>query len=386
VPRVLFGVTVPVTAQSFLRDQLTDLAGLGWDVHLVTSPDDGYDLLADLPGVTVHAIPMRRPPAPLHDARSLVAWRRLMRDLEPDVVVASTPKAGLLGMVAARRARVPVRLYHIRGLRAEGLSGLAARISLASERLAIACSTDVLCDSLSLQSALIQLGLLPSGKGVVLGAGSCCGVDTSRFRPPSPSERQQARESFGLGEGDLVVGFVGRLAVDKGIPELIEAAESAHRANPRLRLVLVGPMEDSAALGRDIERLNASDWAAAPGSFPDPLPAYWAFDLFCLPSHREGFPISPLEAQACGLPVITTTATGCIDSISPGDTGLAVSPGSADELRVAIQALAADPARAHRMGVAARERVIHEYDQVEVRQRFVGYLAGLWAGAKARAA
>lgn len=377
MPRVLFGVTVPVTAQAFLRDQLTELAERGWDVHLVTSPDEGFELLTDLPGVTLHAIPMRRPAAPVDDARSLARWRRLIRRLRPDMVVVSTPKAGLLGMIAARVARVPVRLYHIRGLRAEGLSGPAARISLASERLAIACSTDVLVDSPSLLRTLRKRGLLRSDQGVVLGAGSCCGVDTGRFRPPTATEREHARAEFGLGDEDLVVGFVGRLAVDKGVPELIEATERARQAEPRLRLLLVGPLEDVDALGVQVQRLQASDWAVVPGALSDPLAAYWACDVFCLPSHREGFPISPLEAQACGLPVITTTATGCIDSIAPHGTGIAIAPGSVGQLQAAISSLAADPAGARRMGADARARVVDQFDQVDVRTRFVDYVTGL---------
>ena len=174
-----------------------------------------------------------------------------------------------------------------------------------------------------------------------------------------------------------MVGFVGRLAVDKGVPELIEATERARQAEPRLRLLLVGPLEDVDALGVQVQRLQASDWAVVTGALTDPLAAYWAADVFCLPSHREGFPISPLEAQACGLPVITTTATGCIDSIAPGETGVAVESGSVGQLQAAIMSLATDPESARRMGAESRARVVAQFDQVDVRARFVDYVTGL---------
>ncbi|MHB1066470.1 MAG: glycosyltransferase family 4 protein [Candidatus Nanopelagicales bacterium] len=377
MPRALFGVTVPMTAQAFLTDQLVALAERGWDVHLVTSPDDGFDRLGDLPGVTVHGLPMKRPPAPLQDARSLLAWMRLVKRLRPDVVVASTPKAGLLGMVSARQAKVPVRLYHVRGLRSEALSGLVATVSRVSERLAIACSTDVLCDSPTLRSALRRLGLLRLDQGVVLGAGSCCGVDAAHFVPAGPGERSSARASLGLDDSAFVLGFVGRLSVDKGIPELIRAMRDAHAADPRVRLVLVGPLEDAGELAREVEQLASSDWALVTGPIADPRDAYWAFDAFCLPSHREGFPIAPLEAQACGLPVVTTDATGCIDSIEPGVTGLAVAVGSPNQLAEAILSLAGDPGRARAMGRAGRERVLRDFGQDDVRRRFLDHLTGL---------
>lgn len=373
---MLFGVTVPVTALAFLRDQLTDLADQGWDVHLATAPDPGFEQLMDLPGVTVHALPMRRDPSPAADLRSLVGWRHLIRDVRPDVVAASTPKAGLLGMLAARQQRVPVRLYHVRGLRAEGLSGILRRVSLDSERIAVHCATDVLCDSDSLLARMRQLGLLRPDRGVVLGKGSCCGVDTARFRPPTPSERAQARGELGVEPDDIVVGLVGRLVPDKGVEELLSAVRDLNGSDPRVRLALVGPPED-ASLDEATAAAVREGWAIAPGAVADPRPSYWAFDVFCLPSHREGFPISPLEAQACGLPVVTTTATGCRDSVVDGTTGLLVAPADVKALRRALAALAADAGARERMGRAGSEWTRSSFEQSAVRRRFIDYLNGL---------
>lgn len=379
MPKVLFGVTVAMTAQAFLRDQMTALVDRGWDVHLACSPDDGTDSfqrLTDLRGVTLHPLAMARPPHPVRDARSFIAWLQLVRRLKPDIVVASTPKAGLLGTLAAKMRRVPARIYHVRGLRAEGLSGPLATISRASERIATHSATEVLVDSPSLLAVMHGNGLLPGDKGVVLGAGSCCGVDTDWFRPPTEDEREDARAAFGLKQNVVVVGFVGRLAVDKGIRELVTATEQAHEIDPRIRLLLVGPAEDDQALKNTMAKVHAASWALAPGRTADPRSIYWALDILCLPSYREGFPISPLEAQACALPVITTNATGCIDSIEPGVTGRVIPARNTSALTQAIAELTRDGLQRTAMGERARVRTEAEFDQRIVRGHVVRFVEG----------
>lgn len=353
------------------------LASQGWDVHLACSPEDGTDAFERLKGlsnVTLHPVPMARAPHPVTDARSLLAWWRLIRQVGPDLAVCSTPKAGLLGTLAARAAGVQTRIYHVRGLRAEGLRGPLRWISHASERLASSLATDVLVDSPSLLVAMRSRGLIEDGKGVVLGAGSCCGVDTHWFRPPTPRERQDARDAFSFSASDVVVTFVGRIAVDKGIKDLLEAAKSAHSTNERIRLLLVGPTED-ASLGNEVlQSQRRETWISAPGATDDPKSVYWASDIFCLPSHREGFPIAPLEAQSCGVPVITTDATGCIDSIEVGITGLTVPAGDTLQLASAIVQVAGDQALRELMSSSARTRVIEEFDAPLVLNRVVNYL------------
>lgn len=365
-----------MTATAFLRDQLMELAQQGWDVHLVTSPDPGFEELFDLTGVTVHALPMRRNPSPIKDLYSFFSLRRLIRDLHPDAVVASTPKAGLLGMLAARQQRVPTRLYHVRGLRAEGLKGFMLRISLGSERLAGRASTDIICDSLSLRDAMEEAQLLPTGRAVVLGSGSCCGVNTKHFRPGTFVEKEVARASFGFASNNVVIGYVGRIARDKGVAELLQAVRATRATYPDVRLALVGPLEDQ-DLKPSIDSAVNEGWVIAPGSVADPRPSYWAFDVFCLPSHREGFPVSPLEAQACGLPVVTTTATGCRDSIVNGTTGLLVSPNDVPALHLAVTALVTNAGERERMGRSGSEWIRSSFEQADVRRRFINYLVGL---------
>ena len=374
MPRVLFGVTVPITANAFLRGQLTLLVEQGWDVHVATSPLEGFERLGELTGVTTHALPMKRQPAPLADLRALAGWLGLVRRLNPDVVVSSTPKAGLLGMVASRLVGTPTRVYHVRGLRADGLTGVMRKVSLTMERISCACSTSILCDSPSLRDRMRALGILKSDQGVVLGSGSACGVDVERFHPPTQAQRMEQRLRLQLSDMHFVVGFVGRINVDKGVRELLDACRLVHARQPELRLLLVGSKEDSTF------DFSHDPWITHVEFIDDPAPMYWAFDIFCLPSYREGFPIAPLEAMASGLPVIVSDAIGCRDAVCAGETGEIVSIKRIAPLEAAIESLERRADYRVALGAAARESVVLNFNSKIVQKRFVSYLEVLSSG------
>jgi glycosyltransferase involved in cell wall biosynthesis len=337
-------------------------------VHLVCSPDSSFEHIAEL---TVHSIPMQRNPSPLKDIVSLYRWQRLVKSLQPDIIVGSTPKAGLLSMLAAKWSNVPVRIYHVLGFRAEGLTGITKRISLFAERLTISEATEVLCASPSLKAALIDSGCLDKRKGVVLGAGSCCGADTEFFRPPTLDERQKARTHIGLKDTDLTIGFVGRLTKDKGVRELVRAVLKVNKTHSNVQLVLFGPDEGGIDYLGD---LLQEDAVTCMGPTSDVRSAYWAFDVFALPSYREGFPISSLEAQSCGLPLITTNATGCIDSQPPDNSRLTVPVKDSDSLATAIEYLITNPGKPTNMGLQARQWVLKNFNSTDVVLRHTRFL------------
>lgn len=222
-----------------------------------------------------------------------------------------------------------------------------------------------------------RLGLLRTDEGVVLGAGSCCGVDVEHFRPAQPAERSTARKALGLADGDFVVGFVGRIVADKGVRELHEAMGLAQAVYAPGRLVLAGPTENEDSVRALLDSAANDDWVTLTGPIADPRSVYWALDVYCIPSYREGFPIAPLEAQACGVPVIATTATGCVDAVEPGVTGLTVAARDPRALRDAILHIRRDTALRKRMSRAARERVLQFFDRNLVERRFGEFLETL---------
>lgn len=366
-----------MTANSFLRPQMHALIAAGWDVHLVTDPSDGFERLREIAGLTLHALPMKRPPSPLHDLRSLLRWRALLKSLAPDVVVTGTPKAGLLGMVAARMQRIPTRVYHLRGLRYQGLSGLQRFISLRMEHLASRSATILLCDAPSMRTAAVEAGLASADRTMVLGAGSACGVELDRFHPPTAQERQQAREYFDIDSSDFVIGFVGRMTQDKGIAELLKAVTELRTTHPEVVLLLAGPREEPLGLDDQGLSLLDEDWVRTLGFIEDPAAVYRAMDVFCLPSYREGFPISPLEAMATQLPVVTTDATGCIDAVRPGVTGLAVPVQDVPALAKALMSIIDNGELRTTMSRNALTWVTADFDSEQVSQNFVDFVSAL---------
>jgi len=301
----------------------------------------------------------------------LFRWNQLIREIKPDIIVGSTPKAALLSMLTGSWNSIPARVYHARGFRAEGLSGINRKIAIAAERRTARAATKVLCDSESLRKALVAARCISVREGVVLGSGSCCGVDTNYFRPPTPKEKLLARHRLGIHANDFILGYVGRITRDKGVGELIDAVTLVNQIHNRVRLILFGSDEGVEEL---LDGLKPNTPVTYMGITSDTRSAYWAFDAFALPSYREGFPIAPLEAQACGLATITTTATGCIDSQPPGNSQLTVPTRSSEAIAEAIDLLVTASANRAVMSLRAREWVVSHFDSTVVVEKQVGFL------------
>lgn len=382
-PTIVVGVTNPQTCL-VLTGRLQVLREAGFRVVLVSSPGKLLDSTAAYEGVEAVAIPIQRQIAPLADLVSLARLFRLLYRLKPQIVEFSTPKAGLLGSIAAWLCGVPCRVYLLRGLKLETAAGWKRRILWAAERVAAACVHRVLCNSESLRTRAFALRLAPAGKLHLLGAGSSNGVDVRRFSPGPGSQRAK----LGLAPDAPVIGFVGRLTRDKGLPELIDAFEVIGVIEPRARLLLVGwfdAAEDS--LGPDLRaRIQRHPRILMTGFVPDTADYYRVMDVMVLPTWREGFPNSVLEAAATGIPVITTRTTGSCDSVLPEVTGLLVPPGIPEAIIEAVFKLLKNPERRRRMGRAARAWVCENFADEHVHAMLVDYYRGMLNGADGLAA
>ncbi len=357
-PTILIGVTSQELCV-VLGARLKVLRQAGFRVLLVSGPGELLDRTAARAGVERIAIPMRRSIAPLADLVALLRLCSLLGRRRPDLVEFSTPKAGLLGTLAATLTSVPRRVYMLRGLKLERSRGFKRRVLLAAERFACACAHLVLCNSESLRAEAHLLDLAPVHKLIVLGEGSSNGVDVERFSP-GPSTM---RETFGIPHDVPVVGFVGRLTRDKGLPELIQAFDRILRAKPSARLLLVGwfdAAEDALDEGMRA-RILSHPRIHCTGFVSDTAPYYRAMDVLVLPTWREGFPNAVLEAAASGIPAVTTESTGARDSVVPEVTGLLIPPGYPDAICEAVLKLLGDPERRRRMGQAARAWVLEHY-------------------------
>jgi len=357
-------------AVGFLQGQLEYFQKRGFDVTLLCPERrHGEWQVTEPAGVSVIEVPMERKIAPLRDLISL--WRvwRIMRALRPAVTNVGTPKAGLLGGFAAWLNRVPCRFYTLHGLRFETTNGLKRLLLICMERLACVFAHRVVCVSHSVREKAITAKLTRRERTLVFGSGSCNGLDASLFAPnPKLMERAAAlRRQLRIPERAAVVLFVGRLTRDKGIPELVEAFMRLDKKFPNLRLMLVGCFETEdplpAKTRRQLERHRGIIFA---GAVQDIASYYAAADIVVLPSHREGLPTVILEAQAAGRPVVGAAATGVVDLVTDGETGLLFPVGDSAALSKAIARLLTDQVLVRKLEAAGQERVRHDFQQEQI--------------------
>lgn len=356
-------VTVPETL-FFFRGQGAHFRSRGHTVSAVASPGDALHDFAREEGVEVHPVSMTRSITPVPDLVSLVRLVRLFRRIRPDVVHGHTPKGGLLGMMAAALAGVPLRVYHVHGLRLATETGLKRKVLAGTERLAGALAHHVLPVSGSVRDAVVEDRLAPGEKVRVLGAGSINGVDAERhFRP----ERWEAdglalRRRLDIAPDAPILGFVGRLVREKGLDELARAWTEIRERVPDAHFLLVGPFEPQDPPSPETVRLLKEDPRVhLVGRDRNIRPYYAAMDVVALPSHREGYPVVVLEASAMELPVVATRVQGCVDAVVEGGTGRLVSRGDVDGLARALESYLRQPALREEHGRRARERVLAEY-------------------------
>lgn len=373
--RLLVITTIPQTMAAFFEKQLRIMAEQGFEVHAVSSPGEALDRLDAGDSVIKHGLLMERKPSPWQDVKSLWAMLRLMRRVRPHIVHAHTPKAGLLGMLAARMAGVPVRLYTVHGLPLETRTGAKRKILEYAERVSAFCSTTTYSVSHSVREIVVKFRLCGSGKVSVLGDGSCAGVDLSRFRPSAGLIHGCAlRRANQIPDDAPVAVFIGRLSKDKGVEVLAEAWPDVIRRNPKLRLIIAGELDETDRISDEAMRMLTSDSKIvllgniAKTGIPS---VYEAATFVVLPTFREGLSQVALECGAMGVPLVSTRVCG-LDAVVDGRTGLLVPPRNASALADAIVRMAGDETLRERLGRSAREHVAACYSEARVNQLWIG--------------
>lgn len=372
--KLLHATTVPSTL-NFLRSQPAHLAAHGIDVVLLSSPGPDLDRIAVEEGARAIAVPMERRIAVGADLRTLVRLVRILRAERPDVVHAHTPKAGLLVTLAARAAGVPLCIYQIHGLRFLTATGPRRRLLKATEKAACTAAHRVLCVSPSVLALAEEEHVLRPGRGRVIGGGTINGVDVAAFDPAVFIEAAAAaRADLGIATDAPVIGFVGRLAGDKGVADLEGAWARLRTDLPDAHLVLVGDAEDNDPVDPAVmARLTRDPRVRLAGFRADVRPLMAAMSVLVLPSAREGFPQTVLEASAMGVATVGSDVPGVRDAVQDGVTGL-LSPlhdetALADRLRTVLR----DPELRRELGAAGRRRAMAEFDRAVVRERFLAY-------------
>jgi glycosyltransferase involved in cell wall biosynthesis len=371
--RILLVSTVPETLFFLSGNLIGALKKSGWDVHLASSASSSWvssKQVQEKYGLQTHTISFTRTISVLKDIIAVWQIISLVRKIKPCVIHASTPKAGLLAGLAGWLCNVPLRIYTVRGLPYYGKTGPGYVLLSSMEKVACACYHRVFSVSKSNRDYIVGHGLCAAEKISIIHNGSSQGVDSSRFNPANVLEKDNIalQNNLTIAKNALVVGFVGRLVKDKGVEELLTAWDVVITKFPKSVLLIVGPDREPRDTISDAayKKLKSSKSIILAGSTFDTLPYYAIMSLLVHPSHREGFPNVVLEASAMELPVVTTSAPGCIDSVKDGETGYIVPVNNPTELAEKIIALLNNPDLRTKMGKAAREWVVRDFNPQDI--------------------
>lgn len=354
IKKICFVATVPAVINSFMGAHIKACVNK-WSVYIICS-GDGAEILSNLDSQFL----------PLAIERKISLWRDflgmiqlviLFRSQRFDVVHSIMPKAGLLSMLAGWLAGVPNRIHTFTGQVWANKQGWGRGLLKVFDKLIVLFATQILVDSPSQRDFLVSEGILPRGKGIVIGNGSICGVDQQQFHPDFRL-KHTVREELGINSGHTVVLFLGRLNRDKGIFDLATAFSDIALIRDDVILLLVGAEEDvSFAQIQEICAL-ASHQLRRIGFTTNPERYMAAADIFCLPSYREGFGQVIIEAAASGVPAVASRIYGITDAVEDGKTGLLFPARDITALTQALLKLIEDQVLRQEMGEAARMRAV----------------------------
>ena len=368
---ICFVVAIPGTAQAFLSDHIRALAH-HYSVYLVANSELPESML-DLPLSGYQIVDIRRGISIRKDIKGLFELQRFFRKKHFDAVHSVTPKAGLLTALAGFAARIPIRIHIFTGQVWANKKGLARWFLKAMDRIIARLDTHILVDGESQRQYLIKNGVVKEEKSQVLGDGSICGVNLQRFAP-SREVRNEIRETLKIGRDQIVFVFLGRLNRDKGLYELLSAFDRLAHRNAEAFLLLVGSdEEDIASHFPEYDNLIPGENFCYYGRTDEPQKLLQAGDIFVLPTYREGFGTSVIEASALGLPVICSDAYGAMDAMVDNETGLRCKVGDTDSLYDAMSAFMDSPKLIRALGDAGRECVCQHFDGERMTQLWVDY-------------
>ena len=371
-PSICFVASTSLTIHFFLTEHMKSLSE-DFNVTLICNTKlDTFLPPLDFDGEIIHS-PIKREISIFWDFIALCHLFLLFRNRKYDLVISVIPKAGLLAMLAAWTASVKLRVHIFQGEVWASKSGLYRFILKTADRITALAANYILAVSRSEKDFLEAENVVTKGQIQVLGNGSISGVDISTFAQNKCS-REEMRKSLGFSSTDVVVLYLGRLAIDKGILDLIRAFALVAPQNTHLKLLIVGPDEDDLLDGIDKD-LDAelSERLVRRGFSDEPESYLRAADIFCLPSHREGFGTVIIEAAAAGVPSIGSDIYGIRDAIVDGFTGILFEKASVHSLASKLEFLVNDNETRCQLGEAARMRAISEFEQQLVVSRYVAF-------------
>jgi len=357
--------TVPISLKVLLNGQHRFMSEHGIYVIGVSSKGKELFEVGEEENISVIPIEMSRKITPLKDLKSLWSAYRLFKKEKPTIVHSHTPKAGIVGMVAAKLAGVPIRLHTVAGMPLMEVTGGKRKVLDFVERLTYSAATKVYPNSKGLFDFIVSHQYTSLNKLKVIGNGSSNGINTSQFSKEIISEEQQnlLRNDLGIGNDDFVFVFVGRLVGDKGVNELVKAFCQLNY--PSAKLLLVGPLEsDLDPLHNDtLRRIDENKDIISAGFQKDVRPYFAISNVLVFPSYREGFPNVVMQAGAMELPAIVSDINGCNEIIIEGKNGTIIPVKNVDAVKDAMEMMIRDEELYLKMKINARLMITERYEQ-----------------------
>lgn len=358
-----------MSAQAFLKDHMEALQK-HYQVYYVSNEPDESKIA--VPHKGYRCVDIQRGISLWKDLKALHQLTRYFRSERFDAVHSVTPKAGLLTAMAGFFAGVPIRIHIFTGQVWANLKGPKRWLLKFIDKVLVLFGNHFLVDGEGQRQYLIRQGILKEKNSKVLGKGSICGVNLERFNPDA-TMRAEARKEVNVKDDQIVFAFMGRLNHDKGLYELLPAFDKLAEDYKNVFLLLFGADEENVASHfGEYKHLNDSNFLYY-GLTREPQKMLQAGDVFVLPTYREGFGSSVIEASALGLPVICSDAYGVKDAMVDNVTGLRCKVGDVESLYNAMKAFVDNPSLIIKLGDAGRKRVIEDFDGVQMTLHWVDY-------------
>ena len=360
--KLCYVATIPAVVHAFLRVHI-QAAAEQYEVTVICNSADKH--LLDGLNARLVLLPIERKPSPWRDMLVLFQLCNLFRRERFDIVHSIMPKTGMLAMLAAWVTCVPIRIHTFTGQVWVTKHGVQRKLLKWFDKQIGSFATCTLADSLSQRDFLVNERVLSLAKATVIGAGSICGVDPLRFHPDA-EHRPGVRHDLKIAQDATVILFVGRLNRDKGMLELAAAFNTVAKQHPDVELLLVGAEEEvpfshiQEICHAWCDRLHYVGFTATPEQYMT------AADIFCLPSYREGFGMTIIEAAACGVPAVASRIYGITDAVEEGRTGLLFPVGDVAALTQALLKLVTKNELRQKMGNDAHERALELFSSEKI--------------------
>lgn len=358
--------TVPISLEKLLEGQLMYMND-HYEVTAVSAEKPRLDKYGVDNKVATFWVEMTRAITPAQDLKAVYKLYKYFQNVNPEIVHTHTPKAGIVGMLAAKLAGVPIRLHTVAGLPLMEATGVKRKILNAVESFTYSLATRVFPNSYGLKKIILDANFTREDKIKVIGEGSSNGIDTQYFNPENYSEefRNSFRTKLNIPQNNFVFIFIGRLVSEKGINELVAAFSELCENNSAVSLLLVGQFEEELdPLSMEtLELIKTHSGIISVGYQQDVRPYFSISDILTFPSYREGFPNVVMQAGAMGIPSIVSDINGCNEIIIEEVNGLIIPAKNKEALKSSMSRFLEDTNLSVKLGKTARSEITSKYER-----------------------